>query len=135
MSFFSKVEAWLKKVFGSPKWENTARATLTIVAPLTETIVGLVAGEPAAAAVGAIINVVQSDLGVAATVIGQADATPTLDGALSAITTNLQALLTAGHISNPTTQTKVTAIVNTIVGEVEAIQKTLPATVAAPAAA
>jgi len=127
MSFFSKVEAFLKKVFGSAKFENTARAALTIVAPLTETIVGLVAGEPAAAAVGAIINQVQSDLGVAATVIGEADQTPTLDGALSAVTSNLQTLLTAGHISDPTTLAKVTTVVNTIVGEVEAIQKTLPA--------
>jgi hypothetical protein len=129
MSFFSKIESFLKKVFGSAKWENIARATLTVVAPLTETIVGLVAGEPAAAALGALINQIQSDLGVAATVIGQADQTPTLTGALTAVQSNLQAILTAGHITDPTTLQKVTAVVNTVAGEIEAVQKTLPAAV------
>jgi hypothetical protein len=127
MSIFGKIESWFKKVFSTTTWEQKAKATLTVIAPLLETIVALSAGEPAAATVASIIAEVQSDLGAAAALIGQAGSTPTLRSVLESVKSNLQSLLTAGHIKNPETQTKVTAAVNTIVGELEAVLSIVPA--------
>lgn len=127
MTFFSKIEGWFSKVFSkAPSWQQTASATLTVAAPLLETIVTLSAGEGAGEEVGKIVAEVQSDMAAASALITSSGPTPTLNSVLGSITGNLGALLTAGHIKDPGTLEKVTSVVNTIVGEVEAITSVLP---------
>jgi hypothetical protein len=136
MTFFSKVETWFRKVFNDfPGWEKVASSTLTYVAPLLETAIALTAGTPAAAEVATIIGKIQSDLGVAAVLIEILDTSATLTGALSDIQTALPTLLTAVQVSDPTTVTKVTAIVTEIVGEINAVAASVASAVAAPAPA
>lgn len=130
-TFFSKIEAFFKKVFGSTNWERTASATLTVIAPLLTTVITLTAGEPAAAAVSAVITDVQNDLAAASALIGAADSNPTLTGIFSAITTNLNGLLSAAEIKNPTTQEQVNSVVGTVLGEIEAIVSVIPVAKAA----
>lgn len=128
MSFFSKIESWFTKIYGkAPTWEKTASATLTVAAPLVETIVTLVAGEPTAAAVGVVVSQVQSDVAAVAALISTAGPAPSISSILNAITGNLKALLTAGDIKDATTLTKVESVVNLVVGEFEAILKVVPA--------
>ena len=45
--FWHKVEAGLKKLFGSSTWEKVAAGTLTYIAPLAETLALLAGGTPA----------------------------------------------------------------------------------------
>jgi hypothetical protein len=102
---------------------------------LLETAIALTAGTPAAAEVATIIGKIQSDLGVAAVLIESLDTSATLTGALSDIQTALPTLLTAVQVSDPTTVTKVTAIVTEIVGEINAVAASVASAVAAPAPA
>lgn len=127
MSWFKDIENWMAKAFNAaPSWQQTASATLTVTAPLLQTIVTLSAGEAAGAEVGSIVSEVQSDMAAAATLIKSSGATPTLTSVLGSIQTNLGGLLTAGHIKDQGTLTKVTSIVNTFVGEIEAIASVIP---------
>ena len=142
MSFFASVKSFFHKLFGSlPSWEKSASSTLAFAAPLVEEIVALSAGEPAAAEVQSIVNEVQKDMATVATVVSGAAGAPaatsyqTATTALTSIKSNLGTLLSAGHIKNPETLTKVTGIANTLIGEVEAILSEIPAPAAAAPAA
>lgn len=146
MSFFASVKSFFHKLFGSlPSWEKSASSTLTLLAPLTEELLALVAGEPAAAEATSIIAEVQKDMATIAAVTSGAAGAPsassyqTATTALNSIKSNLSGLLTAGHVKNPETLAKVTGVANTIIGEVEAILAEIPqpaaATPATPAPA
>jgi hypothetical protein len=130
--FWYKVEDAFKKLFGSTTWEKTASSVLTYLAPLLETLVALTAGGPAAALATGIVDTLQSDLATVAAVVNGANATPPANElaaviqALESIETKLAALLTAAEIKNSTNAAKITAVVNTIVGEVEAILENIP---------
>jgi hypothetical protein len=136
MSLFASIENEFKKIFGSTKWEMTAETALTLISPLLTTVIALTAGEPAAAAVGAILAKIQSSLAAAIKVLGDVkagnatstSAVATLSATLSSVQADLKTLLTAGQIKDPTTQAKVTAVVNTVVGEVQAVLAVIPAT-------
>ena len=140
MSFFSKIEAAFKKVFGSSKWEQTAETTLTLVAPLLETLLALTAGAPAATAVGVVIAKIQMGLATAAKLssdikagtVSSANGAQQLSAMLAAVQADLGTLLTATQIKDQTTQAKVTAIVDSISGEVQAIIAALPTPATAP---
>ena len=133
MSFFSKIEKVFKDIFGSNKWEQTAATALSIVSPLVETMVALIAGEPAAILQG-ILTKVQAGLSsvsslaasVAAGTANSTTAAGEAKGILSGVQSQLQSLLTAGQIKDPATLAKVTAIANTIIEESEAILAALP---------
>jgi len=138
MSFFKGIESFFKKLFGSTNWEKTASTTLALVGPLTEEIVALSAGEPAAAEVQSIITEVQSDLALVSGVVSgatPASASPSListaTNSLNSVKSNLSGLLAAGHIKDPAKVAQVTGLVNTIVGEVEAILSAMPKPAAA----
>jgi hypothetical protein len=123
-SFFSRIKAWLKKVLGSaPAWEHTASETLTFAAPLAETIVGLTAGEPAAAAIASVVAKIQTGLAAAAVTIEGAGPSPTLTSTLNSVKENITTLLTAGQIKDAATQAKVQAIADTLFEEIEAIEQ------------
>ncbi len=128
MSLFSKIGLWFKKVFGSEAaWERIASATITVIAPLVETIVSLTASEPASAEVTAVVNQIQGDLAAVNLVITSAGGSNvTISSLLSAIETNLQTLLTDGQIKDPATLAKVTSVVDLVIGEIQAILKVIP---------
>jgi hypothetical protein len=131
--FWSRVEAAFKKLFGSTTWEKTASATISFVAPLLETIVGLAAGGPAATIVANIVATVQSDLATVSAVVTGATQTPPANeiqaclNALGSIKANFAALLAAAEVKNSAEATKITAVANTIIGEIDAILENLPA--------
>lgn len=128
MSFFSSIGNFFKKVFGSEAaWERIASATITVIAPLTETIIALTAGEPASAALAAVIEQIQNDLAAVNAVVTTAgSSTVDVNSLLTSIEVNLQTLLTAGQIKNPATLAQVTAIVDMLLGEIKAITSIIP---------
>jgi hypothetical protein len=134
MSILAEIEKAFKDIFGSNKWEQTASVTLTFVGPLLTTIISLTAGEPAAAMVSNVLAKVQTGLQTASKVLADvasgnatsATAVATLSTTLTTVQTDLQSLLKAGQIKNPTTVASVTGVVNTIIGELQAILAVLP---------
>ena len=136
--FWERVEAAFKKLFGSTTWEKTASAVLSYVAPLLETLVGLTAGGPAETLVAGVVSTVQKDLATIEAVVGDATATPPANElaaateALTSIKTNLGSILTAAEVTNSAEASKITAVVNTIIGEIEAMLANVPSS-AAPA--
>ena len=121
VSFFSRVEAELKKLFAhAPGWEASAAATLTYVAPLVEGLVVLIEPE-AAPAVSGLIAKIQSAMAAAAVVIKEAGPSPTLITYLNAVTNDLAQILPAAQLKDPVTAQKVTATVSTITLEVNDI--------------
>lgn len=130
MSFFSKVASFFEKFIKNTTWEQKASAGLGLLAPGLESIVALTAGEPDAAEIQKVVAEVQSDLGTIAGLLSQSQAgvsvTATLVNVLNSIKGNLSALLAAGHIKDQATLQKVTAIVNGVIAEVEAILPLIP---------
>jgi hypothetical protein len=136
--FWDKVETAFKKLFGSTTWEKTASSVLTYVGPLLETLVALT--DPAIAPlVTSIVNTVRSDLATVYAVVSGATATPptnelqAVTNALGSIQTNLAALLSAAGVKNSANAAKITAVVDTIIGEVQAIAENIPKASAATA--
>lgn len=126
---FKKIGGFFSKLFGkTPSTLQTISTALTLGAPAAEEIYALVTSDPADAAEAAnIVNEIQADLAAASMLIAQshnsADASTyqKLDTILGSVKTNLQSLLTAGHIKNPQTLAKVTGIANLVIGELDAI--------------
>lgn len=137
MSFFSKIGSFFKKVLGGEaKWERVVSSTLSVIAPILETVIGLTAGAPIENAVAGVINQVQSDLAaVNAVVTTSGGSTATAASLLTAAKTDLSQLLSAADIKNSTLNTQVSATVNLVIGEVEAMLAALPAATAVPATA
>lgn len=121
LSFFARVKAELKKLFThAPGWEASAAATLTYVAPMVEAVVTLV--DPAfAPAVDALIAKVQSAMAAAAVVIKDAGPTPTLITYLNAVKGDIALVESAAGIKDAAVAAKLTALLGTITGELEAI--------------
>jgi hypothetical protein len=134
MSWVNSIEAELKKIFGSVKWEETAETTLTILSPLLTTVLALTAGEPVAAAVGGILAKIQTSLAAAIKVLadvkaGNATSTTavaTLSSTLTSVQADLQTLLVAAQVKNPATQQKVSATVNAVAAMVQGVLAVLP---------
>jgi hypothetical protein len=132
-TLFSRIKEFLEKAFGSTTWERVASNTLTIVGPLLTTLITLTAGAPAAALVSGVISKVQADLQTVAGLVtavqsGNASgAAAQVQNLLSGIKTNLSSLLTAADIKDADTQAKVSAIVNTLIEEIDAILAEIPA--------
>ncbi len=129
MSFFSKIAAaehtfaaWAEKTLEAlfteaPKIEQVASTILTYVGPAIQTIVTAEAGGAAGTAVSAVLKQAQSDLTAVSGLIYDFGATPSAANIINAVKSNLSALLTASHITNPTsvaTITKVTTELNTL---------------------
>jgi hypothetical protein len=140
--FFSKVEAFFKKVFGSSKWEKTASTTLMIVTPLLTTLLTLVAGAPVANLVGGILSTAQKDLAAAAVVLDDMDATgSTASGTaqvvniLNGVKTNLSSILSIAEIKNSTKVADITSAVNMVTDEIDAILAAAPAVASLPVSA
>lgn len=130
MSFFKKIESWVASIFKkAPSWETIAKSTILYVAPLLETIVAL--ADPAAApAVDAIVDKIKVGLAAASVTLSDAGPVPTLSTILASVNTNIGQLEAAAQIKDPATQAKLTATVNLISGEIQAILSAIPPTAA-----
>jgi hypothetical protein len=133
-TFWHKVEAALKKIFGSSTWEQTAISVLTYAGPILQTVVALAAGGPAEALVAAAIATAKSDLGVAAAIVNGVTSTPAPNevalfvNSMNSIKSNLTGLLTAAEVKNSGKQAEITSAVNLIVDEIDACVAHAPAT-------
>lgn len=140
-TLFSHIKTFLTKLFGSTNWERVAVNTLSVVGPLLTTLVTLTAGAPAAALVSKIVSTAQSDLQTVAGLVTSVQsgtatgAAAQLQNLLAGVKTNLSSLLTAADIKDADTQAKVSAIVNTVIEEIDAILAEMPAAGAAPSPA
>lgn len=121
LSFFARVKAELKKLFThAPGWEASAAATMTYVAPLVETLVTLVDPE-LAPVVNALIVKIQSAMAAAAVVIKDAGPAPTLVTYLRAVQNDLAQVQSAAGVKDAATAAKLTAVIETISAELNAI--------------
>lgn len=140
-SFFSKVEAELKKLFGSTTVEQKIQSVISYVAPIVNTIISL--ADPAIAPfVAGVISTVQSDLATVSVVVQGAavsagsTAAQTVTSALNSVKANLAGLLASAEIKNSAKVSQITAATNLVIGEVDAALAGLapaPAAAVAPA--
>lgn len=119
MSVFSSFTTWVKsewtKVFNeAPKIEVLADTVLKYAVPALSIIVGAEAGAPAGALVASVGAEAQKDLSAVSGLIYDFGATPTAASIVSGVQSNLQGLLTAGHISNANSVANVTKVVSTL---------------------
>lgn len=130
VTFAEKLGSVIKRLFkatiGSSNFTKTVQGTITYVAPILETILTLV--DPAiAAVVEKVIGIVQADLATVSTVVQHATVAPGTPGAvaietaLTSVKDNLSSLLDVAEIKNSAKITQITAAVNLIVGETDAL--------------
>jgi hypothetical protein len=136
-TFFEKIGEWLKEIGHSATLEKTALTTLKVAAPLLDTLVGLVAGEPAEALVSKKVDQAQTDIAGAAALLSGASAggAVTVTSFLGSVKTNLASLLADADVKNSTKATQIESTVNTVIGEVEAIQAAIEPPAASSTAA
>jgi hypothetical protein len=127
-TFFEKIGDWFKEIGHVSTWEQTALTTLKIAAPLLNTLITLTAGEPIAAKVAGIVNQVISDLGATSALLtgSQGASGVTVTSFLESVKSNLGALLADADIKNSTKAEQITGVVNTVIGEIEAISSAMP---------
>jgi hypothetical protein len=125
-SFFEHIGEWLKDHLGDAQSvEHTAATALAVFSPLLNQLVALAAGQSIAAKVSGVVSTVQTDLANAIALLNGAEAgapSHTLDGFLSDVQTNLGTLLTDVDIKDSAKASEITSLVNTAIGEIEAIQ-------------
>ena len=119
MSVFSSFTSWCKtewtKIFNAaPKIELLADTVLKYAVPAISIIVGAEAGAPAGAMVAQIGAEAQKDLTAVSGLIYDFGATPTAAAMVSGVQSNLNDLLSAGHITNANSVANVTKVVNTL---------------------
>jgi hypothetical protein len=123
MGIFSKMESaaktfakWAEGVLGAlhnddPALEQTAAAILKYAGPALQTIVTVEAGGPAGELVGKVVSDAQAGIAAASGFIYDYGAVPTAASITGSVVTNLNAMLAAGHVVNPSS----VATVNTVV--------------------
>ena len=143
MSIFSKIDSALhtfasyaekelaKLVGAAPKVEAVASTVLKYVGPALQILATAELGAPAGAVVGGVINEAQKDLIAAGSLIYDFGATPTAGSIIKSVSDNLSTLLTAGHVTNPTS----VATVNKVLNNLNSLAAVLPVAVAAVSAA
>lgn len=119
MSVFGNFKNWVEaewtKVFNAaPKIEQITDTVLKYAVPAISIIVGAEAGAPAAAVVSAVGEEAQKDLLAVSGLVNDFGPNPTAAGIVSGVQASLGSLLTAGHISNPTSVSNVTKVVNSL---------------------
>lgn len=128
-TFFEHIGEWLKDHLGDAQSvEHTAATALAVASPLLNTLLVLTLGQPIAAKVSAAVGAVQTKLANAQALLAGAETTIangspiTLDGLLGGIKSDLSTLLADADVKNSAKVTEITSVVNTLIGEVEAVQ-------------
>lgn len=130
-SFFEAVGTEIEKLFGASSLEQKAQAVISYVAPVVNTIVGLL--DPAVAPlVAGVISAVQSDLATISVVVQSATAAPgstaaqTIKTAITGVNTNLNGILQMAEVKNSAKIAQITSAVTLISGELNALLTNLP---------
>ena len=143
MSIFSKIdsalhtfavyaEKELTKIYSEePKIEAVASTVLKYVGPALQILVTAEVGAPAGAIVGSIVKEAQSDLIAVGSLIYDFGATPIAGSIIKGVSDNLGALLTAGHVTSPSSVDTVNKVLNNL----NSLAAVLPVAVSAIAAA
>lgn len=135
-TFFEHIAEFLKDHLGSTaSFEHTAATALGVAEPLLNTLLALTAGEPIAAKVSTVVNSVITDLNNTQALLAGAEAGAadhSLTGFLGSIKANLSTLLADADIKNSTKAAQITDVVNTVIGEVEAVAEAVPAGYSTP---
>lgn len=97
-----------------PKIEQIADTVFEYVIPGLQIILAAEGGPAAAAVVNSIATEAQKTLLVVSALIHDFGPNPTASSMLTAVQANLTNLLTAGHITNPTSVAKLQKVVNTV---------------------
>jgi hypothetical protein len=132
LSFFEKVGSALKKFFTNPTFEKQALATISYVAPLVESLVGLSAGTAAEQAVAGVIGQVEGGLATIAALVQDGTVAPgspagvTVATAANSVKENLVGLLTLAEVKNSAKAAQITSAVDLVVGELDALVANLP---------
>lgn len=110
-------KVWAKIYGATPKIASIISTVLKYVGPALQMVVTAEAGGPAGAIVGSVIGEVQTDLLAASSLVYDFGASPSLSSVFSGVTSDLSALLTAGHIKSAGS----VAIVNRVIQEIEVL--------------
>lgn len=130
---FTDIENIFKKFFkNEPTWAQVALVDISYAAPILNTVITVIGGAQLAAEVSTIISVIQNDIVLATKFIKAEDSSKNLTDVLNNIVANLGNLLSLGSIKNHAEIATITAYVNGIVGEIEAILGNLPKVVSLP---
>ena len=142
MRFFHAIGHFFQHLFGGQaSWSQKALGVIHLVAPLLQTILTLTVGAGAGTEVQAVIGEIQTSIAALSALVAGVSTTPDASTAaqisslLGSIESNLKSLLAAGHIKDPNTLAKVTAITDSIVSELQVILSELPQQTQPPAAA
>jgi hypothetical protein len=135
-TFFEKVGAEIKKIFGSTTVNQTIKATLTVVGPLVVTVVGLAGGPAASAAAAAILTDIQTDFGTVSALVQDgipaagSSAAQALTTALGSLKSNLGNLLTDAGVKSSASFSTIETNINLVINEVVAIEQALTSSAA-----
>ena len=125
-SLIKDIDNFFTKFFAKTTSAQKVLATVGALAPLIEA--GLTVEDPAAApVVTAAFTEVQTDLGTFQSIVKQSGTTPTALNVLNAINSNLTGLLQDAQVKNSAKSAEITAKVNAVVSEVNAIAAFFPA--------
>jgi len=126
-TYFEKIKILFKKFSQEePTWAQIAETDIAFGAPIVENIVTLVGGATLGSEVTNAITLIKNDLAVVTKFIKEEDSSSNLSEALETLKANFTALLSIAAIKNSAKVTEITAYVNTIIGEIEAILTLLP---------
>lgn len=126
-TFFQHV--WLFFDNHAKAFETSAATTIALISPLLNTLVSLTAGDKAGAKVASVVSQVTTDLNNTAALLSGAeagDATHSVAGLLKSVQTALPTLLADADVKNSEHAAQITGVVNTVLGEVEAIAAAVP---------
>lgn len=118
-----------------PALENVLASTLKYAGPALQIAISAESGAAAGSQAGKIIADAQAGLTAASGLVYDFGAHPTVGGVIGSVANNLGSLLSAGHITNPSSVATVTSIVTQLNGLVQAINTTPPASASGGASA
>lgn len=135
MSFLTALHtfgAWAEKelaivVGKAPAVEAVAASVLKYAGPALQTVVTAESGAPAGALVGKVVADAQAGLTAASGLIYDFGANPTFSSVLSSVSSNLSALLSAGHITNANSVATVTKVVTEVNALASSLSTATPA--------
>jgi len=136
MNIFTEIKDIFEKIIhDEPSAEKTAQTVIAVAAALLGTIVEQTAGEADASEIASVVTEVQGDLTKVNTLITEGASASDINSVLSDVQTNLSGLLTAGHIKDTATLSKVTTIVDSVLAGVESMIALFPPAAASTVAA
>ncbi len=131
MSFWGNIESWFKKIALNTSWPQTASVVLQLAGPPAILILQETLGPTDAAETASVIHEVQTDLALVSQLLTQVNSgDPSTKGRivslLTAMQTNLKALLDDAHIKNSANAAKITTLVDAFLEEITVVLGMIP---------